>query len=46
MPKRRKKHPLTELKARIVGLSKAGMAQSAIARKFGMVQQKVSGIVT
>ncbi|PLW26733.1 hypothetical protein PCANC_21578 [Puccinia coronata f. sp. avenae] len=46
MPKRRKKQLSTELKARIVGLSEAGMARSAIARKFGMVRQTVSGIVT
>jgi hypothetical protein len=45
MPKRRKKNPLTKLKARIVGLSKAGMTKGAITRKFGMVLQTVSGIV-
>jgi transposase len=45
MPKRRKKHPLTKLKACIVGLSEAGMTQGAIARKFGIVRQTVSGII-
>jgi hypothetical protein len=46
MPKRRKKHPFTKLKARIVGLSKVGMSQGVIARKFGMVWQTISGIIS
>jgi hypothetical protein len=45
MPKCRKKHPSTELKARIVGISEAGMSPGVIARKFGMVRQTVSGII-
>jgi transposase len=43
--KLRKKHPSTKLKACIVGLSEAGMSHGAIARKFGMVRQTISGII-
>ena len=46
MPKTRKKHPLTKLKVRIVGLSEAGMTPTAIESKLGMAWSTICGIVS